>query len=700
MRTDHHPGGGRLRRAYGGGRIAVMLAVLAASALILTVSPASAGAQPFKHACRQPLPGRAQCLALKLELGAQAQARPAGARALTQAAPAKKPYPGFLTPQLLHEAYGLPAETAVGSTQTIALVDAFNDPTAEADLAVYDQQFGLPACTSENGCFQKVNEEGKAGPLPADEGGWSSEISIDVQMARAICQSCRILLVEAASEEFSDLGQAVDTAARLGASVISNSYGLTETATYEAYAPDYDHPGVPILVSSGDCGYDNAFCPEDEVGAEYPADYPDVVSVGGTTLKHSGDVWTSTTWEEGGSGCSKLFSAPLWQSGVAGFAATGCGSGRAVADVSAIGDPNTGVDVYDSTPEEPGAPTGWGVWGGTSVASPILAGEFALAGGGNGIAFPGQTLYGHAGQASAFYDVLSGSNGSCAGASICEARKGFDGPTGLGSPTGLEAFAVAGTPESTSPPTVTGTAEQGQTLTAHRGSWSGEPSSFSLQWERCDTAGTACAAIAGATAGTYTATSADVGLTLRVRETVRNSTGPGGAYSAVTATVVSDVPAISGFSPSSGITGSTIIVEGSALDTTKSVTLDNLPASFHALSPTKLEVTVPDGLKKGKLTVTTAAGTVTAKGKYSATLSILSFKPTSTATGQTVTLKGIGFDSASTVAFDGVPAGSVRFVSGTKLQAVVPSGIATGPITVTNTTAPAGTVASATDFTP
>lgn len=672
-----------------------------ALALILLL-PVAAGARAFKHACRQPPPGRAQCLALRLELGAESQGSAATPDARTRAATNKKPYPGFLTPQLLHEAYDLPTETAAGSTQTIALVDAFDDPTVEADLAVFDQQFGLGPCTSENGCFEKVNEEGRASPLPAAEGGWASEISIDVQMARAICQSCRILLVEANSEEFSDLGRAAATAARLGATEISNSYGLDEQPEYKDYAPDYDQPGVAVTVSSGDCGYDDALCAEreGELGAEYPADYPDVVSVGGTTLKESGGVWTSTVWEEGGSGCSDLFSAPLWQSGVADFAATGCGDGRAVADVAAIGNPNTGVNVYDSTPEEPGAPTGWGVWGGTSVASPIVAGEFGLAGGANGVSYPGETLYDHAGQSSAFYDVVAGANGVCAKTSICEARSGYDGPSGLGSPTGLEAFAVAGAPEGTAPPTVTGTAEQGDTLSAHRGAWTGEPSSFTLQWERCDTAGTACAPIAGATGATYIVAAGDVGLTLRVRETVRNALGAGAADSAVTATVVSDVPSISRVSPTAGITGSTIVVEGTALDTTDSVLVGDLAAAFRVVSPTKLEVTAPSGLKKGKLTVTTAAGTVTSKAKYTATLSILSFKPTSAATGETVTVKGVGFNSSSTVAFDGVPASFVTVSSATKLKAGVPAGIATGPITVTNTAAPAGTVASAGDFTP
>ena len=133
-----------------------------------------------------------------------------------------------------------------------------------------------------------------------------------------------------------------------------------------------------------------------------------MLSVGGTSLSESKGVWTSTVWNEGGSGCSKYFSAAPWQASVANFAATGCGSGRSVADVAAIGDPETGVDVYDSTPEGNGNPTGWGVWGGTSVASPIVAAEFALAGGARGVAYPAATLYPHLGDAAALYDVRVG----------------------------------------------------------------------------------------------------------------------------------------------------------------------------------------------------------------------------------------------------------------------------------------------------
>jgi len=368
----------------------VLLAIACtATACVLFGPVAGASAHRFKRVCSKPPAGRAACMAERLQIGAEPPPAPvvAGARTGTgrvrrSAGRAgignKQPFPGYLTPERLHAAYGLPDETAAGATQTIALVDAFDDPTAEADLAVYDRQFGLPECTSANGCFTKLNQEGATSPLPRANDGWASEISIDVQMAHAICQSCRILLIETEGEEFDQLGAGVNTAVAAGASVVSNSYGEPEAPIYATLAnTDYNHPGIPILASSGDCGYLNHDCPVRGTGVDFPAAAPGVIAVGGTSLSESAGVWASRAWEAGGSGCSTVFEAGLWQSELADFAATGCGSYRGVADVSAIGDPNTGVDVYDSTPEEPGREAaGWGVWGGTSVSAPIVAGEF------------------------------------------------------------------------------------------------------------------------------------------------------------------------------------------------------------------------------------------------------------------------------------------------------------------------------------
>jgi hypothetical protein len=692
-------------------RLALVLLGALALAGVGTASVAQAavhGRFRIHRVCRAARPGQAACLSMKLvkssltsaDLHANAlrQSREAagGARpAVTN----KSPEPGFLTPQSLHAAYALPSETAASSLQTVAVVDAFDDPTAEADLDVYDKQFGLPACTSANGCFAKVNQAGNASPLPKKQGEWAGEISIDVQMVRAICHSCRILLVETDSEEFSDLGKGVNTAVNAGATVVSNSYGGPEQASYTSLGATYfDHPGVVIAASSGDCGYLNKAC-LGERAANFPADSPDVLAVGGTSLSESKATWNSTVWNEGGSGCSKFFSAAAWQSSVANFSATGCASGRSVADVAAIGDPETGVDVYDSTPEGGGSPTGWGVWGGTSVASPIVAAEFALSGGARQVAYPAATLYAHFADSAALYDVVSGSNGSCAGTTECKAVAGYDGPTGVGSPLGLEAFSIAGAPVNTSLPTISGFADQGQTLTVVPGEWSDSPTSQSLQWARCNSAGYGCSPIAGATGSSYVVSGADAADTIRVQETASNTAGTGApAASGQTATVASNVPAISGFTPAAAITGSVVTIEGSALAGVTQVTIGKLSASFSVVSSTKLEAIVPDGAKAGIIGVSAPGGSAKTKAKFTPTLSITGFGPKQGVPGKTVTVKGVGFAPGADVQFDGVASQSVSFVSPTKLKAVVPAAATSGAITVTNVSGAVGTVASAASF--
>jgi hypothetical protein len=387
-----------------------------------------------------------------------------------------------LTPAELHSAYGFP--TTAAEPQTIAIVDAYDDPNAEADLEVYDQQFALPACTQANGCFTKINWAGQSEPasLPPTSGEWAIEISTDIEMAHAICQNCHILLVEAATESFPDLEAAENMAAatiradsKPGAleGEISNSWGG------EALGGDssaFDHRGIVITASAGDSGYLNwhEYGESEEEGyfegADYPAASPHVVAVGGTslTLKRNGEWEREKVWNDregaGGGGCSP-FPAPAWQPLAAGWSAVGCGSNRAVADVSADADPSTGVAVYDSVPEPEGKTgepaTDWTQIGGTSVASPIIASAFALAGGAHGVPYPAATLYAHAGS-SALHDITAGGNGECddvyssgpSGCSgsltspldcgslvtICNAASGYDGPTGVGTPIGLTAF--------------------------------------------------------------------------------------------------------------------------------------------------------------------------------------------------------------------------------------------------------------------
>ncbi len=323
--------------------------------------------------------------------------------------------PSGLSPTNLQSAYKLPSSSA-GSGQTVAIVDAYDDPNAASDLAVYRSEFGLPACTTANGCFRKVNQSGGTS-YPSANRGWAEEISLDLDMVSAICPNCHILLVEASSSSLTNLGTAVNEAVALGANTVSNSYGGSEGSGETAYASYYNHPGHIITASAGDSGY----------GVSIPAAFNTVVAVGGTSLHTASNSrgWTETAWSGTGSGCSAYISKPSWQTD------SGC-SRRTVNDVSAIADPNTGVSVYDSY----GGVGGWLVFGGTSVSSPIIASVYALAGNASSVN-AASSLYSHS---SDLFDVTSGSNGSCGGSYLCTAQVGYDGPTGLGTPDGTGAF--------------------------------------------------------------------------------------------------------------------------------------------------------------------------------------------------------------------------------------------------------------------
>ncbi|HYZ53945.1 MAG TPA: hypothetical protein VE733_10695, partial [Streptosporangiaceae bacterium] len=336
---------------------------------------------------------------------------------------------GYGPPQM-QSAYNLPSATA-GGGETVAVVDAYDDPTAEADLQVYRAQYGLPVCDTANGCFTKVAQDGSTN-YPSPDPGWSTEISLDLDMVSAICPNCHILLVEANDASIANLGTAVNEAVTLGAKYVSNSYGGSEDPSeLTGDSSYYNHPGVAITASSGDYGY----------GVEYPAASRYVTAVGGTSLTQDSTVprgWDETAWSGAGSGCSVYEAKPSWQ------ADTGCAN-RTVADVSADADPNTGVAVYNSY-----SGSGWGVWGGTSVASPIIASTYALAGTPVAGTYPSSYPYA---DTSALNDVTSGSNGTCTTTYLCTARPGYDGPTGLGTPDGVAAF--SGGPHGTVSGTVT-----------------------------------------------------------------------------------------------------------------------------------------------------------------------------------------------------------------------------------------------------
>jgi hypothetical protein len=525
-------------------------------------SPAPATSYVPLPVCPRPAPGRAGCLAYQLApssqsaaaagLSPRARARVrerersdlaaselgstlAGVAPAAGATPSSaRPHPGAeagqqpqpVTPADLHSAYQLPDEPSAGAPQqTIALVDAYNDPVAEADLKVFDQTFGLPECTAGNGCFGQLNQRGESTNLPfpeskaelearestckttsaketlaqrhereaacfevAEATGWDVEIATDVEVAHSVCQTCRIRLVEANSAEYPALEAAERTAARpageggAGATEISNSWGGEEPASDGSA---FNHPGTVITASAGDNGYLNWTEAETAAaekrsyysGADYPASSPRVVAVGGTelTLTTSGTRQSERVWNEdpnpeagnsggGGGGCSSVFAPQPWQRAVPDWSTVGCESSgpprRAVADISADGDPYSGVLVYDSEESEKSLL----VIGGTSVASPIIAATFALAGGAGKVEYPAQTLYSHRGS-SALYDVTAGGNGRCDAlytggcsgsmsplsefdcgqeATICNAAPGYDGPTGLGTPNGIAAFQAGG----------------------------------------------------------------------------------------------------------------------------------------------------------------------------------------------------------------------------------------------------------------
>ncbi|WP_399143931.1 peptidase S8 [Streptomyces sp. MK7] len=423
MRTPHTSPGSptswrtTLRRTLSAAAVATLAAAGLALAAPLgqaapsTSTTSTAHGVSVAHSCAAPTQKNVMaCNALKVVAGTP---RSAHAESDLTAAAAPSGY----GPASLQAAYNLPSAGG-GSGQTVAIVDAYDDPNAEADLAVYRSQYGLPACTTANGCFSKVDQNGGT-KYPRGDSGWAEEISLDLDMVSAACPNCKILLVEASSATMTNLGTAVNTAVRLGAKFVSNSYGGGESSSDPTFDTQYfDHPGVAITVSSGDNGY----------GVEYPAASRYVTAVGGTSLRTASNSrgWTDTVWSGAGSGCSAYDAKPAWQTD------SGCAR-RTVADVSAVADPNTGVAVYDSYRQA----TGWMVFGGTSASAPLIAATYALAGSPSSGSYPASFPYAHT---SALYDVTSGSNGSCSGSYLCTGSSGYDGPSGLGVPNGTAAF--------------------------------------------------------------------------------------------------------------------------------------------------------------------------------------------------------------------------------------------------------------------
>ncbi len=486
-----------------------VFALLCAQATAATTSPLPASEYSVSAVCPPPAPGHAACLALRLvprSREARTDTHPLGVTgaATPAAGPAAAGEDGY-TPADLHNAYKLPDTTEASATQTIALIDAYNDLSAESDLATYDAEFGLPPCTTQNKCFKQVNEHGEADHLPFPESeqrlteeqalceaeqeeacylleeadSWAVEISLDIETVHAICQNCHVVLVEADSTEFAALEAAEEAAVQLGATEISNSWAGPECVAGECVSDSaaFNHPGTVITAAAGDDGYLNWLEEPRTAAANYPASSPHVVAVGGTRLllTKAGGWERESVWNDGGESggikdghgagggaCSTQFTAPPWQQSVADWSSVGCVKKRAIADVSADADPYTGIAVYDS--QGLGYGEEWGAIGGTSLASPLIAATYALAGGADGVSYPARTLYENAAKSpTSLHDVTEGSNGecllpfdeptrstrctstaeaktSCSSELICRAAAGYDGPTGVGTPDGISAF--------------------------------------------------------------------------------------------------------------------------------------------------------------------------------------------------------------------------------------------------------------------
>jgi subtilase family serine protease len=329
---------------------------------------------------------------------------------------ASSPLSTAMSPSQIQAAYGLGGSNASG--RTVAIVDAYGYPNLERDLSTFRSHYGLPACTTANSCL-KVESQSGGSSLPRFNLGWAQEQSLDVDAVSAACPTCHILVIEASTSSFANLGAAEITAAGTpGVVAISNSYGGGDysDASYGTY---YNHPGIAVTASTGDSGYQ---------GASYPASSSYVTAVGGTTLHMSGTSRVSeSAWSGAGSGCSSYNPLPIQST-----FNTGC-QDHAMADVSAAADPNYGglSTVSPSSSKS----SSWSQWGGTSESSPIIASVYALAGGG----YSNTTPYTQ-GSSSNLNDITSGSNGSCTPTQWCKAGANWDGPTGLGTPRGTGAF--------------------------------------------------------------------------------------------------------------------------------------------------------------------------------------------------------------------------------------------------------------------
>jgi subtilase family serine protease len=324
--------------------------------------------------------------------------------------------PTGIFPAKMRTAYGFNLVANQGAGQVIGIVDAFDDPNIESDLGVFTKQFSLPACTTANGCFQKVYATGIA---PKKNANWASEISLDVEWSHAIAPQAKIMLVEASGQTNAELYQAVDVAVQNGATVVSMSWAVDEYSGEIGDDYHFNVPNITFVAASGDSGHQSL----------YPAASPYVVAVGGTelTLAASGAWQSETAWSGSGGGISAYEPEPSYQAG-----AQNTGS-RGIPDVAYDADPKTGVPIYDTVGIE--GLLGWVKVGGTSMAAPEWSALFTIANSmraGAGKTALNQVQFDLYPIAADFHDIVSGTNGSCG--ALCTAGVGYDFVTGLGSP--------------------------------------------------------------------------------------------------------------------------------------------------------------------------------------------------------------------------------------------------------------------------
>jgi hypothetical protein len=406
-------------------RICVQRSLLVSSLVGITLALALPALASTRTAGGPPTTVIAPLSLAHVAAGAQA----AGAQSAGAHSAAAQP----LTPAAIHAAYALPDTGA--RAQTIAVVSAYDAPKAQADLSAYSKRYGIAPCTSGNHCFRKLNEDGKASPLPAVDpsgGQWITESALGTELGRGVCHSCSIILVEANAPDEGDLTKAINAAAAAGATVVVTSATPFEQGDSTYYASLIKARNAALVAAAGDdfagnWGYSGRVA--------FPSSLPDVIAVGGTQLRlaRGGGYGSEQAWSGTVSGCSNFFRAQTWQAADA--IAVGCGRYRAVSDISAMSTPGAIVHVTGSGVS--GGP--WFVATGTSVAAPIVAGEIGLAGSvGRGEA---KMLYRHAHtDPGAVHDIVKGTNAPSCSNALCKAVRGYDGPTGLGSPYGLAAF--------------------------------------------------------------------------------------------------------------------------------------------------------------------------------------------------------------------------------------------------------------------